>query len=225
MEPLKLLGCAPRRASRSAGFTLIETMIAATILAIVLSAIGLTVLRGKENFRQGISVTVIEARAQRLLNRMVEELRYAGRDSVPVQPLLPSGSSDLEFRVCDGYGGAATLWSNRMRLARLPDPRDPQDGIDNDGDGVVDEGQVVLTRNLGEFDEIDVVLGSGVRRFLEGEDANVLDDNGNGMVDEPGLSFLSDGLGTLTIRLSLEARDPRGQPLVRTVQTTVSMRN
>jgi type II secretory pathway pseudopilin PulG len=220
MESLK------RRAThRSAGFTLVETMIATTMLGLILGAIGLTVLHGKENFRQGVSVTVLEGRAQRLLDRIADELRYAGRNSLPVQPLAPSGSSALEFRVCTGYADSATLWSNRMSIARVADPRDPPDGIDNDGDGVIDEGQVVLTRNLGEFDEIDVVIGSGVSRLLEGETANVLDDNGNGLIDEPGLSFLLDGTSSLQIRLTLEARDPRGLPLMRTVQTTVNMRN
>ncbi len=219
MEPLN------RSVRARAGFTLVETMIATTVLAIVLGAVGLTVLHGKENFRQGVSVAVLEARAQRILDRIVEELRYAGRNSLPIVPDLPSGSSSIEFRVCEGYDGAATIWSNRMSLARVPDPRDPEDGIDNDNDGVVDEGQIILTRNLGEFDELDVVIGSGVRRLLEGEVANVADDNGNGLTDEPGLSFLFEGTSSLTIRLSLEAVDPRGQPLVRTVQTSVNLRN
>jgi type II secretory pathway pseudopilin PulG len=220
MEPLKR-----RTTSRAAGFTLVETMIATTMLGLILGAIGLTVLHGKENFRQGVSVTVLEARAQRLLDRIADELRYAGRNSLPVQPLAPSGSSALEFRVSAGYAASAPQWSNRMSIARVADPRDPADGIDNDGDGVIDEGQVVLTRNLGDFDEIDVVIGSGVSRLLEGETANVLDDNGNGLIDEPGLSFLLDGTSSLRIRLTLEARDPRGLPLLRTVQTTVNMRN
>lgn len=219
MEPLN------RSVRARAGFTLVETMIATTVLAIVLGAVGLTVLHGKENFRQGVSVAVLEARAQRILDRIVEELRYAGRNSLPIVPDLPSGSSSIEFRVCEGYDSAATIWSNRMSLARVPDPRDPEDGIDNDNDGVVDEGQIILTRNLGEFDELDVVIGSGVRRLLEGEVANVADDNGNGLTDEPGLSFLFEGTSSLTIRLSLEAVDPRGQPLVRTVQTSVNLRN
>jgi type II secretory pathway pseudopilin PulG len=220
MESLKR-----RTTSRAAGFTLVETMIATTMLGLILGAIGLTVLRGKENFRQGVSVTVLEGRAQRLLDRIADELRYAGRNSLLVQPLAPSGSSALEFQVCNGYADSATLWSNRMSIARTADPRDPADGIDNDGDGVIDEGQVVLTRNLGEFDEIDVVIGSGVSRLLQGETANVLDDNGNGLIDEPGLSFLLDGTSSLRVRLTLEARDPRGLPLMRTVQTTVNMRN
>jgi hypothetical protein len=204
---------------------MVEATIATTVLGLVLGAIGLTALRGKENFRQGVTVTMIEARAERLLERIADELRYAGRATLPVLPAPPAGSSALEFRACTGYDGNATLWTTRTSIARVADPRDPADGIDNDFDGVVDEGQVVLTRNVGDADEIAVVLGGGVRSLLAGEDANVLDDNGNGLVDEPGLSFVLQGDSTLTIRLSLEARDPRGQPIVRTAQTTVSMRN
>jgi len=214
-----------RMKSRIAGFTLVEATIATTILGLILGAIGLTALRGKENFRQGMTVAMLDARAERLLDRIADEVRYAGRDSLPVLPLPPAGSATIEFRACAGYDGGATLWTTRTSIARVADPRDPEDGIDNDGDGVVDEGQVVLTRNLGDADEIGVVIGGGVRRLLQGEDANVLDDNGNGLTDERGLSFVLDGTSSLTIRLSLEALDPSGLPMVRTVQTTVSMRN
>jgi hypothetical protein len=138
--------------------------------------------------------------------------------------VAPAGAAEVEFRVCTGFAGGGSTWSGRTRLQLVADPNDATDGADNDGDGIVDEMQVVLTRDLGTANEISVVLGDGVRSLLEGEDANVLDDNGNGLTDEAGLSFVRNE-DTLTVRLSLEARDGAGQPLIRTVQTAVTMRN
>lgn len=220
MRTLKLAPC-----RGSAGFTLVETMIATTVMAVVLSAIGLTVMSGKDTFSQSVSSAVVESRAHRLLDRIVAELQWAGVATLPTEPTLPSGDDQIEFRSCTGFVGAAQAWSDRTFIALVADPDDPRDGLDNDSDGVIDEGQVVLTRDLGGPNEIQVVLGDGVALRLEGETANGLDDNGNGLVDEGGLSFVIDGDRRLIIRLTLEARDPRGQPLLRTVQTSVTMRN
>jgi type II secretory pathway pseudopilin PulG len=203
---------------------MIEMMISTVILAILLSAIGLTVLTGKQNFRQGVTEAVLESRARRALDRIVSELQGAQGSSITPNPLAPLGSSTLQFHVCTGYNGTAQVWGPWMMISRVADPRDPQDGIDNDSDGLVDEGRVVLTRDVGGANQ-QFTLVDGVTRYLQGETAGVGDENGNGLTDEAGLSFVADANQTLTIRLSLAAMDPRGRQLIQTVQTAVHMRN
>jgi type II secretory pathway pseudopilin PulG len=212
------------RVGRRAGFTVIELMISTVMLSTILFAIGLTVLTGKQNFRQGITQAVLESRAQRALDRIVGELQGAQANSITPVPTAPLGSSSLQFRVCTGYDGTAQTWGPWMRIARVADPLDSPDGVDNDSDGLVDEGQVVLTRDVGGANQA-ITLVDGVCRYLEGEKGNGLDDNGNGLTDEAGLSFVVDANGTLTIRLSLAAVDPRGKPLIQTAETSVHMRN
>jgi prepilin-type N-terminal cleavage/methylation domain-containing protein len=212
------------RAGRRAGFTLIEMMISTVVLAILLSAIGLTVLTGKQNFRQGVTEAVLESRARRAMDRIVAELQGAQASSIIPNPVLPLGSSSLQFRVCTGYNGTAQVWGPWMLISRVADPRDPQDGADNDSDGLVDEGRVVLTRDVGGANQQFTIV-DGVTRYLQGEAAGGGDDNGNGLTDEAGLSFVGDANQTLTIRLSLAALDPRGRQLIQTVQTAVHMRN
>ena len=68
------------------------------------------------------------------------------------------------------------------------------------------------------------VLARFVREYLEGEVPNGKDDNGNGLVDEMGLSFDSIGM-VWTVRLTLERRDANGNLCTQTVQTAVKMRN
>jgi len=214
----------PRRGARSA-FTMVETLIAITLGGMILGAIGLTVLTGKENFRQGVTAASFEVRARRALDRIVAELQAADGTNLPASLNPPLGASSLQFRVCTGQAAGTPQWSAPARIELVADPRDPADGVDNDNDGVVDDGRVVLVRDVGGASEQRITLVSGVRRFLEGEFANAADDNGNGLFDESGLSFVIDAQRTLTIRLSLECRDPRGQPMVRTVETAVHMRN
>jgi prepilin-type N-terminal cleavage/methylation domain-containing protein len=213
-----------RRRGSCSGFTLVETMIAMTIFAVVLGAVGLTVLSGEKNFRQGVSDAALDARASRLLSKVVAELQWAGADTLAVEPTAPAGASEVEFRVCTGFAGTSATWSGRTRVRLVPEPGETFNGLDDDGDGLTDEGQVELTRDLGTADEIDAVLGVGVARRLAGETANAADDNGNGLTDEAGLSFVMTD-DTLTIRLTLEGLDPGGRLVQRTVQTAVTMRN
>ena len=98
------------------------------------------------------------------------------------------------------------------------------DGRDNNRNGLVDEGVVVLLRDAGGANEQRVVLCHGVRERLEGELVNGLDDNGNGLVDEKGfcLQWVD---GVLALWLSIELIDGNGMHEVRTLQTSVRIRN
>ena len=80
-----------------------------------------------------------------------------------------------------------------QRFEFVYDPDEVDDGQDNNGNGLIDEGRIVWTRNVGAPDERSVVLCHQVREYLEGEVPNGLDDNGNGLVDEKGLSFERNG--------------------------------
>ncbi len=63
-----------------------------------------------------------------------------------------------------------------------------------------------------------------VREHLEGEIDNGADDNGNGLIDEGGLSFSLAGK-TLTIRLTIQGIHPKGQLISRTLETSLTLRN
>lgn len=90
---------------------------------------------------------------------------------------------------------------------------------------VEDRNAVEWSENPGAAEERRVVWTNLVSPLLEGEEMNGLDDNGNGLVDEDGLSFLLDG-ERIVIRLSLRRQDPEGgKPIEETVESVVSCRN
>lgn len=69
-----------------------------------------------------------------------------------------------------------------------------------------------------------MVWTSLARPFLEGEVLNGVDDNGNGLIDEQGLSFTLFG-DSVTIRLSIAQTNPEGEEITQTVETVVTVRN
>jgi prepilin-type N-terminal cleavage/methylation domain-containing protein len=207
-----------------AAFTIVELSVAMLILAILLGAIGMTVMRGGGAFKQGIAAGAVEAQARRAIDRIAEQFASAQASNLNPNPLPPFGSNTLDFRNSTGFAAGAPTWGATTRLQFQYDPGELDDGVDNDGDGIADEGRVVLMENFGLPNQVTQVLCLHVREFLEGETANGADQNGNGLIDERGLSFELVGQ-TLTIRLSLERLDADNNRLVRTVETGVRLRN
>jgi hypothetical protein len=77
---------------------------------------------------------------------------------------------------------------------------------------------------VGLASERRVTIVNGIGELLEGEVLNALDDNGNGLIDEAGLSFSSDE-GTLNIRLTVQRTGPGGEILSRTQAMDLVLRN
>jgi hypothetical protein len=115
-------------------------------------------------------------------------------------------------------------WSPTERIGFQYRPGEIDDGIDNGGNGIVDDGQVVWTLNLGLPDQSSSVLADGVTEYVEGETLNNLDDNRNGLIDETGLCFTVDA-SSVVVRLSLAARSTGGVLVTKTVEKRVYFRN
>ena len=78
--------------------------------------------------------------------------------------------------------------------------------------------------NPGTPEEQRVVWSHLVSPFLEGELLNGLDDNGNGLIDEEGLSFVIDGQ-RVVIRLTLNRPEVNGRTAQETIERVVTCRN
>jgi len=208
-----------------AGWTLVETTLGLALFALVGASFLGASQRGWSAYRRSAANASVDAQVTRTLARITRELVYAGAQRLdPPQPVAPLGAASLEFQVPVDFAGPVTVWGALTRMAFEREPGELDNGVDDDGDWLVDEGQVVLTRDVGSLDERRVVLARGVRERLAGEDANAVDDNGNGLVDEPGLCFERRG-ETLVVRLSLVRVGPDRELMVRTLESTITLRN
>ena len=120
--------------------------------------------------------------------------------------------------------GGVLTFSSFGRLGFQYDAGEVDDGIDNDGDGLIDEGVFFLERDSGGANQRRIVLAKNVRELLQGEAPNAVDDNGNGLVDEPG--FVASIVGdVVTLRLTIEETTPEGGLVTRTADSSVRLRN
>ena len=192
---------------RTAGFTLVEIAIAIALFIVVVIKLSMAMTAATKAHRQQTAETALDDQARRVLDQVAYAVMGASRESLVPDPESPLYSSELRYEVSLGVEDGETVWS------------DPEAILLQGGNQ-----QIVWTQNPGEADERRVVWTNIARPFLEGELPNGIDDNGNGVVDETGLSFVLDR-DSILIRLSLEKIDQNGQAMTRTVETVVTCRN
>lgn len=207
-----------------AGFTLIELTVSVVVLALILGSVGLVSLSNRKAFRQGAGSADMEVQVRRAVDRVVQELMRSGVGVLTPDPVEGTGTDDLTYQKATGAAGGATTWSTPFRLWWDYEEGEVDDGVDNNGNGLIDEGRVLYTRDVGGANERTTVLVHRVREYLEGETANNDDDNGNLLDDERGfcLERVDDAI---VIRLTLEHLVGEGQLQMRTIETSVKLRN
>jgi hypothetical protein len=205
--------------------TVVELSMSLGLLSLIAGLAAMVSDGGRSAFVSTSSTSEVEGRLKSTLERVAAELEMATLASLDPQldGLLRDTDSLLLQQVVDIDAGAVVL-GDVLQLSYQTDPADAQDGIDNDGDGLIDEGRVVMVRDAGGPGETSVTLCNDVRRYLEGESAGGGDDNGNGLVDERGFVIERDG-DLLTLWLSIESVRYDGQVVTRTGSTSILLRN
>jgi prepilin-type N-terminal cleavage/methylation domain-containing protein len=206
------------------GFTLVEALIAATLLAVLFLAVAQASARASDAFDEGSAEHALSTTTHRGLERITQAIQFASGAILADLGDPDLGDDDVTFSVPRGWTGTAVDWSGPIRIFAELEPGELDDGQDNDGDGLVDELRVVQVENEGQPDELRTVLASGVAELFEGESANNVDDNGNGLIDERGLSLSATG-NVVTVRLACQRRDEAGRLLGKTAETAVRLRN
>jgi type II secretory pathway pseudopilin PulG len=205
--------------------TLIEMALASTLLVIVGSTAILAARSTTQAYRTETANAELERVGRQALREIESALRSADADAVippAVQP--PLSTSTVSFARCTGYANGKAAFGPTERFVLEPDPLDPDDGLDNDGDGTIDEGRLVWIENPGP-NEVRHVLASWVAEYAEREvPGNGIDDNANGLVDERGFSItFQESLATL--RLTLVRRDQVGYLLQHEITRSIELRN
>lgn len=196
----------PPRGARS-GFTALEMTLAIALLAIVaVKAFG-ALQRVNSATGASTSQVVVEDQARRVLQQIGYAVMGANRETLVPDAAAPLSMEDLTFQVNLGIQDGEVVWGDPEQIS-----------LDELG------GAIFWSDSPGEAQQRRIVWTKLVAPFLEGELPNGMDDNGNGLIDEKGLSFVVDR-NAVTIRLTLTDTGKDGQSVTRTVQTTVTCRN
>lgn len=209
---------------RRAGYTLVELALVATILTVALGSLTLFSRNTTSAINSGASQAELDAELRRTLHRITEELLPSGMAVIAPQPMPVEGGTAITYRRSEGQVNGRIRWGNPRRLAFVLEPGEVNDGLDNNGNGLVDEGMVQLTLDEGLQTQQTVTLCHGVRKLGRREEDNDQDDDEDGLVDEPGLAFRLDG-NVLRLSLTLERLDPQRHPVAQTLETVVQPRN
>ena len=211
------------RSRRAQGHTLVEIMVVVTVMAIFLTGVGLVSVRTSDAFEEGSRAADLDAGLHRALETIVRELEDVGRSELTPEPLPPLGAEVLDFRVLQRED-SVLQWSPARRIAWEREPSEADDGLDNDGDGLVDEGRVVWSELPGLPDERRRVLVGGVMELDQGETANLVDDDEDGLADERGLVFSING-DVLSVWLTVQGVGEGGGVRTRSARTSIHVHN
>ena len=196
------------RTSSRGGWTLIEVILALALLG-VLTVTGLTTLSSASKATTADTAeTLLEDQADVVLERIAKAVMSSSRESLQPAAANPYTTEDIRYQVHLGVEDGEVVWSD-------PEAIGLEDG---------DENSLYWVRNPDEEYDRRVVWTNLVRPYLGGEIPNGMDDNGNGLIDEKGLSFEIDR-DAITIRISLEREGSDGEPITTTVETTVTCRH
>lgn len=149
--------------------------------------------------------TDLDDQARRVLDRIALAILGSDRDALIPDQESPLHSSSLQYELNLGVNAGQVVWG------------DPE--LISNGTGT----QVLWQQDPGGAAQRRVVWSNIVRPFLEGELPDGVDNNGNGLIDESGLSFVVDR-DKVTIRMTLE-RPVEGGFITKTVTTEATCRN
>lgn len=187
--------------------TVIELCVSLTLLALV-SVKGVMILRMTNESQVSETADMdLEDSARRLLDRIAYAIMGSTRDRLFPDPESPIFSDSVEYVVSLGVEDGEVVWSDPDRIS-----------LDDAGN------RVSCREDLDTPNERETTWTNVARPFLEGELPNGIDDNGNGLVDERGLTFTLDG-NSVHIEISMERPGADGKPITKSVRRSVTIRN
>jgi prepilin-type N-terminal cleavage/methylation domain-containing protein len=214
----------PSRSSRS-GFTLIEVAIVATILSVVIAAVGVFELSNRKTLEQTSAIGVAQELAHKSLERVLKELDGASIATLVPDPTGALGADVIVFQKSTGVdAGGAVVLSARTQIALAMDDGETLNGADDNRNGLTDERKLTVTYNYGTGAARTITIAHRVCALFPGETLNGADDNGDGVIDEKGFNVRRVG-NLLSLRLAVAARGSGGSWVTWPENSTLRLRN
>lgn len=133
---------------RSSGITLVETLIAMSITAVILVPLGQFFLESSDAMSSLASRVHATTRMAAVMDRLLSEL-VSGRFA-SMEPPLAENSPRIRFeKVIES--ASPPVYGDPIEIGLVPLDSDPPDGIDNDGDGLIDEHGLRIWKDAAPF--------------------------------------------------------------------------
>jgi hypothetical protein len=156
-------------------------------------------------YNESSIMTEVHTQARRIMDGAANEIQGAGLSTIyPIPPETGTGTNTISFQIASGYSGSSIQWSDVITIAFEYAAGETDNGVDDNGNGLVDEGVVTRT--------VTPAVGSPTKKTL-----------GHWVVED-GLSF-NLRLDVLTITLKLRKAGYRGDPWETTLTTAVQIKN
>ena len=130
------------RSLETAGFALIEMAVVMVVLAVVLGSVWSALLHTDLFSAQRTRELVVTQMGWKIMDRL-EELQ--GAVSASVSPVVLEDSDWISFRKVESHSEAGPVLSEPITFAYRVESGEALNGIDDDGDGRVDEGVIEYT--------------------------------------------------------------------------------
>ncbi|KPJ62337.1 MAG: hypothetical protein AMS15_04295 [Planctomycetes bacterium DG_23] len=186
-------------------FTLLEIVVVMAIFLIILLMVFAVADRGTKFYYTASALASLQETGRKALDRMATDLRGTGLSIVTDsqgQPLVQGLSyQEIRFRRNPGYGNDGIPWDEGEAIVyRFDyDTGETDNEVDDDGDGLIDEGVIV--------------------RVEDGSPAEIAHN-----VKEGGLSFILQG-SRIVMTVELQDIDENRRSLEASVDTIVYLRN
>ena len=168
-------------------------VISATIFSVVIGAPAALFMNVNKAYRNETFNSELDRQARRTLDEISERLRLSALStfSSPIAPppplppppppalpptppsypnVAPNSVSGFEFSEVTGYAGGAQLTASPESFQLQYTAADPNDGFDNDSDGVIDEQRIVWIENVGLANQRTRVITEWCARKPGGRD-------------------------------------------------------
>lgn len=129
------------------GFTLLEMAVAVVALTLLLGGAFTVLFHGEKLFAQQMQQFSFDQSGRKVMDRLAEELRAAHPASL--LPLLIANSNFVSFQKVTGFSGGAVQLGPRLTLGFQLAPGEVVNGLDENGNGVADDGFLTLTPTAG----------------------------------------------------------------------------
>ena len=200
---------ARRQRHARAGFSALELVIAIAILGLVMGNVAMLQRATGNAYESGVFGSVLEEGADITMDRIALAVMSTSAGRLDEVLTAPSFVSSIDYEVVtDVVDGVPVV------------------GVPERIEFDLETGKIVWSRNPDQPDQLQVTWSKWGPSLLEGEgaDPNNEDDNGNGVVDEQGLSFNRD-VNQITIRLTVSRTDSKGVVYTRTRSRRITCRN